>query len=53
MSQTRDQVVKKLIKYLETADSWDVYEIVEWAFGYDDPAVEKLREEIEGNESKG
>ena len=52
MSQAREQVIKQLIKYLETAEDWDVYEVVEWAFGFDDPAVEKLREHCEKKEGK-
>lgn len=45
-NKARKNVIDHLMQYLGKAEDWDVYEIVEWAFGYDDPAVEQFREEI-------
>lgn len=53
MSHTKQQIIQQLVKYLENAQDWDAYEIVEWAFGYDDPLVEKFREEIGKHEGQG
>ena len=52
MSQARNQITKQLLKYIEAAKDWDLYEITEWTFGYDDPLVEKFREEILKKEGK-
>lgn len=40
----RDQIIKRLVSYIEVAENWDVCEIAEWVFGHDDPTVEKFRE---------
>lgn len=52
MLTNKEQAINYLIKYLQLADDWDVYEIVEWAFGYDEPFVEKFRDDILKNENK-
>ena len=48
----KDKIIKQLIKYIESAENWDVYEIAEYAFGYDDPFVEMFREEIEKSKNE-
>jgi hypothetical protein len=48
----KEQVINQLMKYLQRASDWDVYEVAEWTFGYDEPLVEKYRDEILKNESK-
>lgn len=42
----RENAIDRLCEYAQTAEAWDLYEIVEWAFGCDDPVVFRMREEL-------
>lgn len=56
MTATREQIMRQLIQYAEMAEDWDLLEIAEWTFGYEDPLIEKFREILEkgkNNESQG
>lgn len=46
MASARERVIERILQYLRGAEDWDVYEIAEWTFGYDDLLIEQFREEI-------
>lgn len=47
MQNIRELLVERLSEYLKTAEDWDAYEILEWAFGHDDHMIEEFRDFID------